>query len=112
MRLTAKAYTDAGMLPAGDAIMKLPALLMGGESDSQLDSQKLVASGLLLSRPVQVLETASAAEPLINKGFDADLSPAVPVCPKSEMVRAAGFKSAIARRRVCAILRTLLTNIA
>ena len=94
MRLTAKVYTDAGMLPTGDAVMKLPALVMGDESDSQIDSQKLVMDGLCVSRPVQVLETANVAETLINRGFEADLSPAVPVCPKGEMVRDAGFEPA------------------
>ncbi len=94
MRLTAKVYTDAGMLPTGDAVMMLPALVMGEQSDSQIDSQKLVTGGLLLSRPVQVLKTANVAETLINRGFEADLSRAVPVCPKGEMVRDAGFEPA------------------
>jgi integrase len=86
MRLTAKVYTDAGMLPTGDAVMKLPALNVGGESHSQIDSQKLVTGGLLLSHPVQVLETANCSQTLINRGFEADLSHAVPACPKAEMV--------------------------
>jgi hypothetical protein len=95
MRLTAKVYTDAGMLPTGDAVMKLPALVMGEQSDSQIDSQKLVASGLSVSPPVQVLETANVAETLINRGFEAALSHAVPACPKGEMVRDAGFEPAV-----------------
>ena len=94
MRLTAKVYTDAGMLPTGDAVMMLPALVMGEQSDSQIDSQKLVTGGLSVSRPVQVLETANVAETLINRGFEADLSRAVPACPKVEMVRDAGFEPA------------------
>jgi len=96
MRLTAKVYTDAGMLPTGDAVMMLPALVVvvGEQSDSQIDSQKLVTSGLSVSRPVQVLETANVAETLINRGFEAALSRAVPVCPKGEMVRDAGFEPA------------------
>ena len=94
MRLTAKVYTDAGMLPTGDAVMKLPALVMGSKSDSQIDSQKLVTDGLSVSRPVQVIETANVAKTLINRGFEADLSHAVPVCPKGEMVRDAGFEPA------------------
>ena len=94
MRLTAKVYTDAGMLPTGDAVMMLSALVMGEQSDSQIDSQKLVTGGLSVSRPVQVLETANVAETLINRGFEADLSRAVPGCPKAEMVRDAGFEPA------------------
>jgi len=31
MRLTAKVYTDAGLLPTRDVVMKLPALTMGCE---------------------------------------------------------------------------------
>ena len=94
MRLTAKVYTDAGMLPTGDAVMKLPALVKGDEPDSQIDSQKLVTDGLLVSGPVQVLETANVAKTLMNRGFEADLSRAVPACPKGEMVRDAGFEPA------------------
>jgi integrase len=90
MRLTAKTYTDAGMLPTGDAVLKLPTL----KTDSQIDSQSLVASCLLLSRPVQPLETANVTETMINRGFEAALSHAVPSCPKVEMVRDAGFEPA------------------
>ena len=51
----------------------------------------------LLSRPVQVFETANVAKTLINRGFEVDLPPAVPVCPKGEMVRDAGFEPAKCR---------------
>jgi integrase len=94
MRLTAKVYTDAGMLPTGDAVLKLPALKVEGETDSQIDSQKLVANGLLLSQPVQVLETANVTESRMNTGFSADLSRVVPACQKGGMVRDAGFEPA------------------
>ncbi len=75
MRLTAKVYTDAGTLPTGDAVI-------------------LVASGLSVSRPVQVFETANVAETVINRGFEADFSSAAQACPKGEMVRDAGFEPA------------------
>jgi hypothetical protein len=93
-QITAKVYTDAGMLPTGDAVMMLPALVTGEQSDSQIDSQKLVTGSLSVSRAVQVLETANVAETLINRGFEADLSRVVPPCPKGEMVRDAGFEPA------------------
>ena len=41
MRLTAKTYTDAHMLPVSDAVSKLPSLIAAGPP-SQIDSQGLV----------------------------------------------------------------------
>ena len=72
------------------AVMKLPALTMGGDSYSQ----RLVSDGIWVSRPVQVLEAANCAETPINRGFQADLSRAIPYCPQVEMVRDAGFEPA------------------
>ena len=72
------------------AVMKLPALTMGGDSYSQ----RLVSDGIWVSRPVQVLEAANCAETPINRGFQADLSRAIPSCPQVEMVRDAGFEPA------------------
>ena len=39
MRLTAKTYTDAGLLPIVDAVVELPSLLSKNGEDSQTDSQ-------------------------------------------------------------------------
>jgi integrase len=41
MRLTAKTYTDAGLLPVADAVLKLPSLVLKKSADSQIDSQGL-----------------------------------------------------------------------
>jgi hypothetical protein len=46
MRLTAKTYTDAGLLPAvADAVLKLPSLTGEKSADSQIDSQDLFRAG-------------------------------------------------------------------
>ena len=94
MRLTAKTYTDAGMLPTGDAITKLPALNMSARIDSQIHSQELVAGGLLLSPPVPNGGTVDLPGSLMNTGFAGDLSHPVPAGPNGEMVRGAGFEPA------------------
>jgi len=45
MRLTAKTYTDAGLLPVADAVLKLPSLIHKKPADSQIDSQDLFRAG-------------------------------------------------------------------
>ena len=45
MRLTAKTYTDAGLLPVADAVLKLPSLTHKKSADSQIDSQDLFRAG-------------------------------------------------------------------
>jgi integrase len=45
MRLTAKTYTDAGLLPVADAVLKLPSLVLKKSADSQIDSQGLFRAG-------------------------------------------------------------------
>jgi integrase len=45
MRLTAKTYTDAGLLPVADAVLKLPSLIGKKAADSQIDSQDLFRAG-------------------------------------------------------------------
>ncbi len=49
MRLTAKTYTDAGLLPVADAVLSLPALSPDKAADSQIDSQSLFREGHTLS---------------------------------------------------------------
>jgi len=45
MRLTSKTYTDAGLLPVADAVLKLPSLTHTKTADSQIDSQDLFRAG-------------------------------------------------------------------
>jgi integrase len=45
MRLTSKTYTDAGLLPVADAVLKLPSLILKKPADSQIDSQGLFRAG-------------------------------------------------------------------
>src|SRR6202012_2803144 len=45
IRLTAKTYTDAGLLPVADAVLKLPSLTHKKTADSQIDSQDLFRAG-------------------------------------------------------------------
>ncbi len=45
MRLTAKTYTDAGLLPVADAVLSLPSLTPNKAADSQIDSQTLFREG-------------------------------------------------------------------
>ena len=45
MRLTSKTYTDAGLLPVADAVLKLPSLALPKSGDSQIDSQALFRAG-------------------------------------------------------------------
>jgi hypothetical protein len=45
MRLTSKTYTDAGLLPVADAVLKLPSLTHKKTADSQIDSQDLFRAG-------------------------------------------------------------------
>jgi integrase len=56
MRLTAKTYTDAGLLPIADAVLNLPSLMVTTQvesnSHSQIDSQNLFRAGQTESGPV------------------------------------------------------------
>jgi hypothetical protein len=45
MRLTSKTYTDAGLLPVADAVLRLPSLTHKKTADSQIDSQDLFRAG-------------------------------------------------------------------
>ena len=45
MRLTAKTYTDAGLLPMADAVLSLPSLVKSQNSWTQIRPQSLVPEG-------------------------------------------------------------------
>jgi len=85
MRLTAKTYTDAGLLPIGDAVLNLPSIAGSAlEKASQIDSQNLVRAGLLLSSPVTKSEASKFTETRMDTGNGHDLTPLVNAGPETE----------------------------
>ena len=52
IRLTTKTYTDTGLLPVSDAVVKLPSFTRPQVKDSQRDSQSLPRASQALSIPV------------------------------------------------------------
>ena len=66
VKLTTKIYTDAGMLPIWDAVEALPMF-----NDTQIDTQKLVASGQELSAGVPIKDDV----PILLAAGDQILSP-------------------------------------
>ena len=95
MRLTAKTYTDAGLLPIGDAVLNLPFVSV---FDSQRDSQTSVAGSLFPSTPVTENKIQESSGTRINKGFRHDLSSMVNGGPEVE-------NGARCRVRTCDFLR-------
>ena len=90
MRLTAKVYTDAGLLPLGKAMLRLPSLL----TDAQIDSHFLVPGRPKVSRCVPECKNGVALQSPDSQGQPAKLSGIVPEFPSRKMVRAAGFEPA------------------
>ena len=92
MRLTAKTYTDANMLPVSDAIVAL-ANFATSKRDSQIDSQRLVPD-----RPtVSVAVPLKAGEPKMLTTGGETFSPAETMLVRDspqERVRDAGFEPA------------------
>jgi len=77
MRLTAKTYTDAGMLPTDSNIAMLPSI----NSAPQIAPQSLVQARPALSLVVRETEVHDFAETRMNTGFDRDLALPVNECP-------------------------------
>ncbi|MEY2486184.1 MAG: hypothetical protein QOH39_1832 [Verrucomicrobiota bacterium] len=97
MRLTAKTYTDANMLPVSDAMASLMRFA-DKQNDSQIDSQNLVPESPALSSPVPI----TAGEPKLLTTGDQTFSPlesaSVLVSPEEE-------ENARCRVRTCDFLR-------
>jgi len=91
-KLTTKTYTDAGQLPIVAAIGSLPLLAPTEKTDSQIDSQKLVADRLSLSSAVPQVKTLEPDETPVNKGESLDLAVLVPASPKNANSGSSGFK--------------------
>jgi integrase len=97
MKLTAKVYTDAKMLPISETVAMLPNLL-GDTADSQIDSQKLVPESPSVSMSVPL----KSANPILLTTGDQVVSPSesasVPQSPKDA-------DGARCRVRTCDFLR-------
>jgi hypothetical protein len=97
MRLTAKTYTDANMLPVSDAIASLLRYALRSR-DSQIDSQKLVQDSPIVSLSVPI----AAGEPRMlaakNQTFSPSESASVLQSPDDEQY-------ARCRVRTCDFLR-------
>ncbi len=74
MRLTAKTYTDAGMLPVDATITKLPSLNGAVNPAPQLAPQSLVQARPALSNGVHESEVSNFAGTGMNTGFEGDLT--------------------------------------
>ncbi len=97
MRLTAKTYTDANMLPISDAMASL-AKYAQGKQDSQIDSQRLVLEGPGVSAPVPL----NAGERNLLSAGDQTFSPSESA---SVLVRPENENGARCRVRTCDFLR-------
>jgi integrase len=81
MRLTAKTYTDAGMLPVDATITKLPSLNGAVNPAPQLAPQSLVQARPALSLVVRETEVPHFAGTRMNTRFERDLALPVTECP-------------------------------
>ncbi len=81
MRLTAKTYTDAGMLPTDATVAKLPSLNGAAKSAPQIAPQKLVQTSPALSVVVRETEEANCAGSRMDTRFERDLALPVNECP-------------------------------
>jgi hypothetical protein len=78
MRLTMKTYTDVGQLPLAATVRGLPSI-----SDSQIDSQTLVADRPAVSPSVIGLKSIKVGKAIRNTGENHEKSFAVTVGHKS-----------------------------
>ena len=97
MKLTAKVYTDATMLPVSETVAMLPNL-RGENADSQIDSQKIVSKGPSGSVHVP-LETAG---PILLTAGDETFSPSESASVRESPESADGARC---RVRTCDFLR-------
>ena len=81
MRLTAKTYTDAGMLPVDATITKLPSLNGAVNPAPQLAPQSLVQARPELSLVVRETEVPHFAGTPMDTRFECDLALPVNECP-------------------------------
>ncbi len=97
MRLTAKTYTDANMLPVSDAVVALTKFA-ASKRDSQIDSQTLVPERPTVSAPVLLI----AGEPKLLPAGGETFSPSQTVLVRDSPQEADGARC---RVRTCDFLR-------
>jgi integrase len=92
MRLTAKTYTDAGLLPVADAVLKLPFLTKPKDTSTQIGTQDLFREGHDLS----ATGTTVAGIPLLdlsgNEQLGREKESPVQTGQNLEIVRGTGFE--------------------
>ena len=69
MRLTAKTYTDAGLLPVVDAVLKLPFLGKREDTSTQIGTQDLFREG----RDLSTADTTVPGIPLLDLSVNEQL---------------------------------------
>ena len=77
IKLTTKTYTDAGLLPVADAVVKLPSLMSKARS-TQIGTQSLFRAGHDQSTPGTDMSTDDALQALEIKQLERDDSAIVP----------------------------------
>jgi integrase len=81
MKLTAKVYTDANMLPVSETVAMLPNL-MGNAADSQIDSQKIVPVSPTVSATVPLKATDLILLTVGDEAVSPSESASVPQSPE------------------------------
>ncbi len=92
IKLTAKTYTDAGLLPMADAMDKLPRYEVS-KKRSQKRSQFGVVGGRDLSQLVAVGDGAESEKALYLQGKSRDLSQAVATCREGQASEGDGART-------------------
>ncbi len=88
MRLTMKTYTDVGQLPLAATVRGLPSI-----SDSQIDSQTLVADRPTVSPAVIGLKAIKVGKTIDNIAESRSLTPVVALCHSEQLSGDTGFES-------------------
>ncbi len=92
MRLTAKTYTDAGLLPVADAVLKLPYLSKSQDSGTQIGTQNLFREGHDLSIAGKTLAGIPLLDLSGNEQLGRQEESPVQTGQNLEMVRGTGFE--------------------
>ena len=92
MRLTAKTYTDAGLLPVADAVLKLPFLGKREETGTQIGTHNLFRAGHDLSGADMKNRGIAALELPVNQQDRQQKDSPDKTSQNLEMVRGTGFE--------------------